>query len=216
MRKYTLNQEYFDSITTPEQAYWLGFLTADGCISKSEKGYAVRLELAEKDRDHVQKFNNALRSNKPLRSEKPGTVKIDLGSRHLVESLERLGVHPRKSLTAEPWSGSSNLMPHYWRGLFDGDGTIFKASHKRNETTSEWWNMGICGSFQCVSGFAEWAKEITGSRAKVRLTGPKSVCWFWTVQGNKITIPLAETLYSSGAIALERKQVLADAILQGR
>ena len=36
-RKYSLNEFFFDVIDTEEKAYWLGFITADGCIS-GEKG----------------------------------------------------------------------------------------------------------------------------------------------------------------------------------
>ena len=34
LRKYNVNHDFFESINTEERAYWLGFISADGCISE--------------------------------------------------------------------------------------------------------------------------------------------------------------------------------------
>lgn len=34
-RRHTLDATYFDQIDTPEKAYWLGFVWADGGLSKT-------------------------------------------------------------------------------------------------------------------------------------------------------------------------------------
>lgn len=49
-RKHTLNEKYFDKIDTEHKAYWLGFLWADGSISKTATRCADynRLTLAQK------------------------------------------------------------------------------------------------------------------------------------------------------------------------
>ena len=33
-RRYSLDEHYFDVIDTPEKAYWLGFIGADGCVQQ--------------------------------------------------------------------------------------------------------------------------------------------------------------------------------------
>jgi hypothetical protein len=166
-RKYSLNHEYFEDITTPEQAYWLGFLVADGTVIKTAKTYALRLELAERDAAHVQLFADAMGSDKPLWSRR-GCAGVSLDSWRLVASLERLGVGQRKSATVKPWDGPGHLMPHFWRGLFDGDGCICRSSGR--------WQMSICGSEACVQEFGAWARGITGSRAKaIRIQHARSL-----------------------------------------
>lgn len=50
-RKYILNENYFESITTPEQAYWLGFLSADGYVNTAQG--ELELELQEQDQEHL-------------------------------------------------------------------------------------------------------------------------------------------------------------------
>src|SRR5712692_8683456 len=36
-KRQTCNERYFRVIDTEEKAYWLGFITADGCITKGKK-----------------------------------------------------------------------------------------------------------------------------------------------------------------------------------
>lgn len=199
-RKYTLNHEYFDSITTPEQAYWLGFIAADGGIIITPRSYALRLELAEVDAAHVQLFADAMGSDKPLWNRR-GCVGVSLDSWRLVESLERAGIGQRKSATVEPWAGPADLMPHYWRGLFDGDGGMC--------LSAGYWHAKICGSKACVEAFGAWARPICGSRAKAIPVRPGHTCWQWQVSSNLKSQLLVWALYEDAPIALERKRMQA-------
>jgi len=56
MRKYTLNEEFFDELNE-KSVYWLGFLYADGCVRK-RKSSELRLKLKKEDKSHIEKFNN--------------------------------------------------------------------------------------------------------------------------------------------------------------
>jgi hypothetical protein len=75
---------------------------------------------------------------------------LSVGSRRLTKALLALGVTPRKSATIEPWNGAADLMSHYWRGLFDGDGSLARK-------TEGLWTVFFCGSEACVRGFTAWA-----------------------------------------------------------
>ena len=72
MPSYKANFNYFDKIDTPDKAYWLGFIWADGYIAKRERKqpngcvrieYNLKLELQESDASHVQKFLDCIESN---------------------------------------------------------------------------------------------------------------------------------------------------------
>lgn len=207
---YALNETYFDEITTEDQAYWLGFLVADGGIIRSgSKTYSLRLELAAIDGEHVARFSEAIGSAKPLatRSKGTGSIVAVIDSWRMVESLERLGVTTRKSLTAEPWDGPAHLMPHYWRGMFDGDGTIFKG----RTTPGEHWCVGLVGSRACIDVYGVWASAISGATATPRpVTGG---IWRWKVEGGQKPQRLAEALYGNATISLPRKQERAKTLL---
>lgn len=48
-RPYAVNQDYFATIDTEEKAYWLGFIAADGCVSRAGKGFRFQMGLAARD-----------------------------------------------------------------------------------------------------------------------------------------------------------------------
>lgn len=203
-RKYTLNHEYFDNIDTADQAYWLGFITADGGIIKSDKTTALRIELAAYDAEHIRIFCRAIGSNKPLwyRETFAG---VSLDSWRLVESLAKLGITPRKSANVQPWNGPEELMPHYWRGMIDGDGSIFYS-----RKTSQWC-LALAGSYPCIEAFGKYGRAITGSGAQpVRV---RSECWRWRVNTTLATKKLAEIFYTEPSVALPRKATLAKGVM---
>ena len=54
IRKYALNESFFSKIESEKQAYWLGFIAADGNIRQD--GLCLTIELARRDREHLAKF----------------------------------------------------------------------------------------------------------------------------------------------------------------
>ena len=166
IRRYTLNEAYFDEITTPQQAYWLGFLTADGSITRNAHESTLGLELAKYDAGHLLKFARDIGTDAPVRETRRDCVRIRVGSRRIMESLAALGVTERKSLVVEPpLEKLREVERYYWRGLWDGDGHISKSKTRHPK-----WTIGIVGSLACVDGFASWARQICGSPARI---GPR-------------------------------------------
>ena len=135
-RKYSINEQYFDNIDTPNKAYILGFLYADGCNIPNKR--TITLSLYEKDYEILEKIRLEIGSEKPLVFVKQSERKdkdndyhysdmysLRLFSSHYCKKLNELGVTPRKSLTLEfPKWINKNLLSHFIRGYFDGDGSI--------------------------------------------------------------------------------------------
>ena len=48
--------DIFEDIDTPEKAYWLGFIAADGCISIRKNNATIKIALARKDKGHLEKI----------------------------------------------------------------------------------------------------------------------------------------------------------------
>ncbi len=203
-RKWSLDESFFDEITTEAQAYWLGFITADGCVARSGRTNTLRVGLAVRDTDHLARMNADLGSDRPLvriEREFPAIV-ATFDSWRLTEGLCRLGVGPNKTGTVEPWDGPAGLMPHYWRGLFDGDGSIY-----RNGSREGHWGMSLTGSLPCIAAFGEWARPVCGSAAQPSFA--KARAWQWSVTGKLMPRRLAEVLYGSATVYLDRKHALA-------
>lgn len=205
--------DYFEQVDTPEKAYWLGFITADGCIITTPAypdGSHLAVRLAARDKDHLSKLKEAVGA---LSAVYIGINKVDgkahefahlaVSSRRLTLSLLALGIGPRKSATAEPWNGPAELMPHYWRGLFDGDGSIARK-------TGDQYQMVQCGSEACVRAFAAWAEGVCGTKAEPFYRGG---CWRYGVSGRYQVPKLVRALYADAPVSLDRKQEVADAIL---
>lgn len=140
INKKAYNEHFFDSIDTEEKAYWLGFIFADGYIysaplDTSKKRIDWNFELCAKgdDKEHMEKFAKAIGYNKELhvtKADKCGHTRcrVCLSSEILWRQLNSLGCTPRKSLTLKFPDGSifksSDLIRHFIRGYFDGDGCI--------------------------------------------------------------------------------------------
>ena len=140
VNKKAYNEHFFDSIDTEEKAYWLGFIFADGYIyssplDTSKKRIDWNFELCAKgdDKEHMEKFAKAIGYNKELhvtKADKYGHTRcrVCLSSEILWRQLNSLGCTPRKSLTLkfpdEDIFKSKDLIRHFIRGYFDGDGCI--------------------------------------------------------------------------------------------
>ena len=55
MAKYNYNKNAFEKIISEEDAYWLGFLLADGYIGGGSKPF-LQIKLGQVDKDHLVKF----------------------------------------------------------------------------------------------------------------------------------------------------------------
>lgn len=130
-RKYAINQYYFDIIDTEEKAYFLGFLYADGCNHKNNT--KVSMFLKEEDKNILIKLNNLLQPSKPLtyRKREIGTPQwgIQISNKRISDKLSELGCIPNKTFNLNfPNENQipNNLIIHFIRGYFDGDGWLGK------------------------------------------------------------------------------------------
>ena len=136
VRKHFFNEDYFENIDTENKAYWLGFISADGSIIKSSKynSYRLYINLNVSDKNHLEKFKDSIEandiklqdytSNKGFcNSSGTTTSRIVLNSFKLCSDLAKYNVHQRKTYDIEMPNIKNNLIPHYLRGLFDGDGS---------------------------------------------------------------------------------------------
>lgn len=127
-REYDVDEHVFDIIDTPEKAYWLGFLFADGFSNNNR----VTLALKESDKSHIEKFKLFTKSEQPIRTgiifnkkykKKYINYHITIHSKYLSNRLNELGIIPKR-----PKFDLSELPEHLYRywiaGLFDGDGSV--------------------------------------------------------------------------------------------
>jgi hypothetical protein len=130
---------FFNEINTEEKAYWLGMLYADGNIfNKGTHTYRTSLGLFVRDKSHVERFAFHFKKTvKVFKNGKSQIARCEINNIVLYKSLVTKGFVDNKSLkniTQVFDHIPDNLMHHFIRGIFDGDGSIFKVL-RRNQMT---------------------------------------------------------------------------------
>lgn len=128
---------FFKYIETEVQAYLLGFYTADGSIDEKRKTF--RVELAIKDKEQVYMIKDIISPDARLYQNPArefmgprgniihtnGSIGVDITSAELCNDLVNLGIGYGKTYKDIHIPNiNSDLIRHFIRGFFDGDGTI--------------------------------------------------------------------------------------------
>lgn len=144
-KKRTFNTNYFSEITQPNQAYWLGFIYADGWVCSNDKShnYELGIELCRTDEQQLIDFNNELggvHTIKHAHYEKTiynypkvsitDTATIRVYSKQIVQDLIKHNVVENKTLKSIYPIVNDNLFFDFLRGYIDGDGCIYFCENK--------------------------------------------------------------------------------------
>lgn len=133
---HILNRTYFDNVQTEHQAYWLGFIMADGTICKPGKTHsdncrlqinisAKDIELLELFKQDIKAFDTEINTYIPKNTYSSNPMsKIVINSRQLCDGLKQYGISSNKTGNECIPNISKELLSHFIRGYFDGDGCI--------------------------------------------------------------------------------------------
>ncbi|MBI2338497.1 hypothetical protein HYU95_04930 [Candidatus Daviesbacteria bacterium] len=131
--------ETFFDIWSKDMAYVLGYFAADGSMYKNKRRscYIAFTSTDEELINLIKKImsvSNAIENYKnPYKTWKRRYV-LQIGSRKLFLKLIELGFTPRKSLTLKfPKELPNELLRHFVRGYFDGDGCASFVHYKRKD-----------------------------------------------------------------------------------
>ncbi|MFQ5956403.1 MAG: helix-turn-helix domain-containing protein [Candidatus Brocadiales bacterium] len=160
---YTHDATFFDLIDTEEKAYWLGFIMADGNVFHKDGTdyYTFNVGVKESDRDHLKKLKASLNSSHPIVLDKRTLFRFKINNKTLCKALIRQGVVPRKSSKElTPPQMPKELLRHFWRGYFDGDGSLYITLHgpkQKSGSKYKQWGFNLLGSRTLLESFVEWA-----------------------------------------------------------
>lgn len=215
-KKYNYNENYFEKIDTEEKAYWLGFIAADGSIVNN--GSALEISLKQSDRNHLIKFANAIgetdrmvkdRNQKCSNGKYYPTSRISVCSSIMTNHLAKHGIVQNKGFNLVfPDFLKEELLRHYLRGYFDGDGSISTNGKNRNGSPKYALNLIATESF--LEDFMTWLNHLGISKVKLQNKNKMKV---WNKVGiNQIRIILSY-LYDNCTIYLDRKYNYARELL---
>lgn len=187
----------FDQVNTEEKAYWLGFIYADGYVSSRDNGFELSLSL--KDLEHLKKFAKFLKHDDNVKTDSV-RCRFSVSNKHFKNRLIELGVKPKKSLTLEfpkEHQVSSNLLPHFIRGYFDGDGCILT-----KKTSVRKLNVSILGTKNMLLGIIKKCNILTNLLQDKRHASDV----FYISLGIKKSKTFLDYIYNGSSIYLNRKR----------
>ena len=208
---YSYNENYFEIIDSEEKAYWLGFIAADGSIVNN--GTILEISLSSKDKEHLIKMVNALDGDLNMikdRNQKAGngkcypTSRLNVCSTKLCNDLYKLNIVPNKGFILNfPSNISKELMKHYLRGYFDGDGSI--CTNGKNRNGSPKWSVNLIATKEFLEEFMYHIMDIGITKVSLQKRGPMMS---WNKVGINQINRFLTYLYEESNIHLDRKYKL--------
>lgn len=200
--KVKFNYRYFDSIDTENKAYWLGFLFADGNVSSGNRNL-ISIGLKLEDINHLEKFRNDISCSLPVKVDtKNGRSRCRFGfsNKHTKKQLIKLGCIPKKSLTLKFPHIPHNLIPHFIRGYFDGDGCVGVYGDRKTNL-----RVSLVGTENMLTNILLYSL-IKASLFKANKQGDSNIKQF-QISGEK-AYNFLRFIYSKATIYLDRKYKL--------
>jgi hypothetical protein len=126
--KYAVNERFFEA-WSPEMAYVLGYIYADGSLVYDPISRGSYVGITSTDPDILFAIRTVLSSEHKIRREIPhGNRKIKfalrIGNVALYKSLTKHGLYQNKSLTITFPKVPQDYLFDFTRGYFDGDGCV--------------------------------------------------------------------------------------------
>lgn len=206
LKKHSLNINYFDTIDTPNKAYILGFIYADGCNTRN----GLHIGIQEEDKEVLEFIKSELNISNALRYIKPANVnwkpkwELSIKSIDFSNILTNVGCPPAKSLILSfPDFISDDLMPHFIRGYFDGDGciNICKKGYGRLYFT--------CGSKDFITGLRNYFYKSTGYLIPIY----KYSCYSLMTSKQTVVKSIINLMYTNSTFSMQRKFKKASVLL---
>lgn len=210
-RKFYCNSAYFKEIDTEDKAYWLGFIAADGYISKTKyKNDVLGISLAVKDYSHLEKFKKSISYTGDIKEyissgyAKSKYSRIAIRDSNVVNDLLSHGIKYNKSLTLDFDSilVPDFLMNHFIRGYFDGDGCITYSIH--NKYKDRRYAIKFCGTKSVLQGIDLYLPVKKTHKLSKRKKDQKDN-YGLEIGGNNQVMDILEYMYSNSNIFLDRK-----------
>lgn len=192
------NGDYFKKIDNENKAYLLGYITADGSVT----GKVLRLECVERDRELIDfAVKEICPTAKVSVSEREGrnnTVYSYLGSVDIVNDLKKYHVIKGKQGANLPMPElDSDLIRHFVRGYFDGDGTVYRRGNRPS--------VSFCADEIFANQLSELFGEIGIRSSVIDMRKYGSNIFHVRVDNNASTYRLFSYMYDASNFKLDRK-----------
>lgn len=209
MRKYTYDTDFFKQIDNEEKAYWLGFICADGFLNKRGNTVGICLDII--DLAHLEKFKSSIsytgniffqQSQYDVNHKFTSKASLEIYGKELPIEIGKYGLDYKKSKSLSNISGvPKELMHHFIRGVFDGDGCFFFQKPKK-ETHNISPGYTIVGTFNFLTFLCEFLPDVPRSLRFDNRTKGTYTLYICSV---KRFLRFIDYIYKDATIYLDRK-----------
>lgn len=219
--KYSVNDNFFNSIDNQDKAWLLGLLYADGCVYENGN---IKIDLAITDKEILIKIKDLIDCNYQIKiyDNKLKTFNTDnkiykckpqcrlqWRSKQMVEDLKRLGCFPSK--TYDLTFPTEDIVPKefikdFIRGYLDGDGGISYWVDNQN-TGHKKFSIHFCGTTEMMYGIANLLSNKFNCNPDIRArhedrdNNNKQIL----IDGNRVVYQILNWLYQDSNIYMLRK-----------
>ena len=163
----------------------------------------LSLEIQEKDIGLLKQFKQDLNLNNQIsirHRENTSLCCIRMTSPHLCETLAKYGIVPNKTkMTKHLPKIDLQWLPHFLRGLIDGDGWI-------TQDKQGYFHIGFVSNYQSTcEDFKKYCNIITNNLCNAKITYKDKNTPCFQVQNKEAVKRLATALYKDNTICLSRK-----------
>ena len=207
-----INHTFFSTIDTERKAYWIGFILADGSIRYRAHSKILNFELKIEDKyiieelcddlwvskNHIHEYKQKYDNRKDKHN-----AYVRIYSNQLCEDLSKFQIIPNKTLFIDKLPDiDKSLMPHFIRGYFDGDGTVYFS----NNYTTPRIRFGFTGMQLFLEKIRDYlCEEINLNFRKVtKVKTSQASLVFWDTRNNIDNF--YNYIYANANIFLKRKK----------
>lgn len=205
-KNLNIDHKFFEVIDTEEKAYLLGYLLADGNVYFSDS-YKLRFCLAYQDINILYKFKEILHLNSKIltikrKNRKNSQMECSLSwtSEGQFKDVAKYGIVPNKTLVSFlPIDKiDENVIHHFIRGFFDGDGCISVKGNKHA--------LSFVGTYELITQLRKYlCDKLDIYFVKLSYRTKKNTVYQIMWSSKKDIRKLFEFLYKDATIYLDRK-----------
>ncbi|MDO8571008.1 MAG: LAGLIDADG family homing endonuclease [Candidatus Daviesbacteria bacterium] len=208
-------ESFFDNWTR-DMAYVLGYFASDGSMYRNKRG-SYYISFTSADKELIETIKNIIMVKNIIEIYQPkGNTKIrytlQIGSKKMFFRLLEIGFTPKKSLTLKLPIIPNNMLGHFLRGYFDGDGCAYLHYYHRVDRKNKLYKIL---TLRLTSGSEHFLKSLHKRLIEVVKIKGGSICSHSGAYTLSFSYCNVVKLYSFmypelGLPCLERKRVILE------
>lgn len=196
-------EDFFNNVDREDKAYFLGYMMADGNVYERKNSQpCIRMELNIKDIYILKKFEECLKLKNCVKFSRKNCCILKIHSKIMFDDLNKYGVIPNKTGKEVLPNLNKEMMNHFIRGFFDGDGWCTNTtSHYKNKGSRK--SIGFVSNYNFLYQLREYlCKNIGIKKNKIV---KRQGCYMLLWSSKKDTKSIYDFMYNNANIFLERK-----------